>query len=144
MESAKNAAKPSREWIWDKGTCQRPSFTVDIHSLWRSCTPRALVGQLRIYSDNTQALKIQGNAASGKPQRSDGAWRSLVARLLWEQDAGSSNLFAPTRKEQADQALGLVCFFFGQLHLYLFIQPPPLRRILSCNNLPDPANAQSP
>ncbi len=25
-----------------------------------------------------------------------GAWRSLVARLLWEQDVGSSNLSAPT------------------------------------------------
>ena len=25
-----------------------------------------------------------------------GAWRSLVAHLLWEQDVGSSNLSAPT------------------------------------------------
>ena len=28
-----------------------------------------------------------------------GVWRSLVARLLWEQDVGSSNLFTPTINE---------------------------------------------
>ncbi len=39
---------------------------------------------------------FRSNEASGNLHESDGAWRSLVARLLWEQDAGSSNLFAPT------------------------------------------------
>jgi hypothetical protein len=30
----------------------------------------------------------------------DGVWRSLVARLLWEQEAASSNLAAPTADDE--------------------------------------------
>ena len=32
-----------------------------------------------------------------------GAWRRLVARLLWEQDAGCSNHLAPTNRFQGDR-----------------------------------------
>jgi hypothetical protein len=39
-----------------------------------------------------------------------GAWRSLAARLLWEQEVGGSNPLAPTNKIKH---LGIVpeCFF---------------------------------
>ena len=37
--------------------------------------------------------------------RPNGAWRSLVAHLLWEQGVASSNLAAPTKHRNKDQAL---------------------------------------
>lgn len=36
-----------------------------------------------------------------------GVWRSLVARLLWEQKVGGSNPFTPTSNLQRNQRVGL-------------------------------------
>ena len=42
-----------------------------------------------------------------------GMWRSLVARLLWEQEAGSSNLPIPTTKAQRN---GYSVYYSRSLH----------------------------
>ena len=38
------------------------------------------------------------NPTNAVLKRIIGAWRSLVARLLWEQEVGGSNPLAPTNK----------------------------------------------
>jgi hypothetical protein len=42
------------------------------------------------------ACKDEKSMVKSLPQI--GAWRSLVARLLWEQEVGGSNPLAPTNK----------------------------------------------
>src|SRR6267378_3547891 len=44
----------------------------------------------------TQRLHRLREAARTGANLGDGAWRSLVAHLLWEQDVGGSNPLAPT------------------------------------------------
>ena len=45
-------------------------------------------------------------AASKSPCHLGGAWRSLVARLFWEQEVGGSNPPAPTNARLADAPAG--------------------------------------
>ena len=44
---------------------------------------------------DTQRLHVEINSGKRAP-KNIGAWRSLVAHLLWEQGAGGSNPLAPT------------------------------------------------
>jgi hypothetical protein len=49
-----------------------------------------------------------------------GAWRSLEARLLWEQEVGGSNPLAPTIKRFVSKALSSkVPFFLTSLYVFL-------------------------
>ncbi len=55
----------------------------------------------------------RGACVSGTTQpvaaRYNGAWRSLVAHLLWEQGVGGSNPSAPTKTAQQALTQGTLC-----------------------------------
>ncbi len=60
----------------------------------KSDISRPVARSLKIPADSTKPC-IQLHGVLTKNAKFIGAWRSLVARLLWEQKAGGSNPSAP-------------------------------------------------
>ena len=85
---------------------------------WRSAGPGALPGALRFLPWAARCWRVPFSKArphvsprfsgveSGQAAQGPfGAWRSLVARLLWEQKAGGSNPPAPTSSLKPDHSM---------------------------------------
>lgn len=122
-------------------------------SAWRVIEARGPVPQEAAFSSGQATPLASRRAALAKAgpfaykTSHHGAWRSMVAHLLWEQGVAGSNPVAPTRITQKDSSTAGVLFFCPSFSpsplsasFRASLQPPVSRRVpIPAAPLPSPA-----